>query len=99
LGEGGDSREHGLTYGAARLVPFAESTRAAAAAGCMLTVISDAHGVNGLDSVFDGTGVAKRAWVPPERNLNTLPFAVLHARLKRNRHAELGGSQWTAAQA
>jgi hypothetical protein len=30
-----------------------------------------------------GLGVAQRAWVPPERVLNTLPLEALLARCKR----------------
>lgn len=57
--------------------------RAAIAAGCMLTIGSDAHDVPGLDNVFYGIGVAQRAWVPPERVLNTLPVDELLGRRKR----------------
>ncbi len=59
--------------------------RAAVAAGCTLSVDSDAHAADGLDNVFYGVGVAQRAWVTPDRVLNTLPLDELLARLKRNR--------------
>lgn len=60
--------------------------RAAVAAGCVLTIGSDAHDVPGLDSVYYGIGVAQRAWVPPERVLNTLPLDELLACRKRWRN-------------
>ncbi|MDP9375009.1 MAG: DNA polymerase/3'-5' exonuclease PolX, partial [Chloroflexota bacterium] len=51
--------------------------RAAVAAGCTLSVDSDAHAADGLDNVFYGVGVAQRAWVTPDRVLNTLPLDEL----------------------
>jgi DNA polymerase (family 10) len=60
--------------------------RAAVAAGCMLSIDSDAHTVEGLANVFYGVGVGQRAWVPPERVLNALPLEALLARRKRLRH-------------
>jgi DNA polymerase (family 10) len=59
--------------------------RAAVAAGCMLSIDSDAHSVEGLENVYYGIGTAQRAWVPPARVLNTLPLAGLLGHLKRNR--------------
>ncbi|CAA9574694.1 MAG: DNA polymerase X family [uncultured Thermomicrobiales bacterium] len=59
--------------------------RAAVAAGCTLTVDSDAHVPGGLANASFGVGVAQRAWVPPDRVLNTLPLDALLGRLKRNR--------------
>src|SRR5205807_2431111 len=46
--------------------------RAAVAAGCMVSVDSDAHAPEGLDNMAYGVGVAQRAWVPQERVLNAL---------------------------
>ena len=59
--------------------------RAAVAAGCTLSVDSDAHDPAGLDNQTYGVGIAQRAWVPPDRVLNTLPLEELLGRLKRNR--------------
>jgi DNA polymerase (family 10) len=59
--------------------------RAAVAAGCLLSVDSDAHGPEGLENMVYGVGVAQRAWVPPERVLNALPLDALLARRKRHR--------------
>ncbi len=57
--------------------------RAAIAAGGALSIDSDAHSLEGLADVFYGVGVAQRAWVGPERVLNTLPLEQLLGRLKR----------------
>lgn len=57
--------------------------RAAIAAGCMLTVGSDAHDISGLANVFYGVGVAQRAWVSPERVVNTLSLEELLERRER----------------
>jgi DNA polymerase (family 10) len=59
--------------------------RAALAAGCTLSVDSDAHSIEGLENVFYGIGTAQRACARPERVLNTLPLKDLLGRLKRNR--------------
>ena len=68
-----------------RLDLRADHAREAVAAGCLLSVDSDAHAVAGLDNLRFGVGVAQRARVPPERVLNTLPLDAMLARLKRNR--------------
>ena len=60
--------------------------RAAVAAGCVLTISTDAHDVPGLANVFYGIAVAQRGWIPPERVLNTLPLDDLLGRRKRIRH-------------
>ena len=57
--------------------------RAALAAGCMLSIDSDAHSVEGLANIYYGAGTAQRAWVPPDRVLNALPLQEMLARLKR----------------
>jgi DNA polymerase (family 10) len=59
--------------------------RAAIAAGCTLSVDSDAHSVRGLGNLLYGVGVAQRAWVLPERVLNTLPLDGLLAQLEEAR--------------
>jgi DNA polymerase (family X) len=62
-----------------------EHARLAIAAGCTLSVESDAHSVGGLENLLNGVGVAQRAWVPPEGVLNTLPLEGLLARLEETR--------------
>jgi DNA polymerase (family 10) len=57
--------------------------RAALAAGCTLSIDSDAHAPDGLTNIDYGIGVAQRAWVPPDRVLNTLALDGLLARRKR----------------
>jgi DNA polymerase (family 10) len=59
--------------------------RGALEAGCMLSIDSDAHSTEGLDSVFYGIGTAQRGWVPAERVINTRPLGEMLWRLKRNR--------------
>jgi len=59
--------------------------RAAIVAGCTLSIDSDAHAVEALANVEYGVGVAQRAWVPPDRVLNTLPLDKLLPRLRRHR--------------
>jgi DNA polymerase (family 10) len=58
--------------------------RGAIDAGCMLSIDSDAHSIEGLENVYYGVGTAQRAWVPADRVLNTLPIDDLLERLKRN---------------
>lgn len=65
--------------------------RAAVAAGCTVSVDSDAHGVEGLDGVFYGVGIAQRAWIAPERVLNARPLEEVLAGLKRNRGGAAAG--------
>jgi DNA polymerase (family 10) len=58
--------------------------RAALAAGCTLSIDSDAHSVEGLGNVYFGIGTAQRAWAPPERVLNARPLEEMVSQLKRN---------------
>ncbi|HEX5504622.1 MAG TPA: DNA polymerase/3'-5' exonuclease PolX [Thermomicrobiales bacterium] len=59
--------------------------RAALAAGCTISVDSDAHALEGLANIEYGVGTAQRAWATPDRVLNTLPLDALLARCKRAR--------------
>jgi DNA polymerase (family 10) len=68
-----------------------EHARAAIAAGCSLSVDSDAHSVGALGNLLYGVGVAQRAWVPPERVLNILPLEGLLARLEKTRSRKGSG--------
>lgn len=59
--------------------------RAAVAAGCTLTIGSDAHSTEGLVNTAYGVRLATRAWAQPEHVLNTRPLDALLGALKRNR--------------
>jgi DNA polymerase (family 10) len=60
-----------------RLDLSAERARRALAAGCILTIDSDAHNTGELDYVRWGTYQARRAWVEPSNVLNTRSRADL----------------------
>jgi DNA polymerase (family 10) len=62
-----------------RLDLSVERARRAVAAGCILTIDSDAHYVRELDYVRWGTSQARRAWVEPTNVLNTRSRADLLA--------------------
>lgn len=51
-----------------------EHARRALAAGVLLTIDCDAHEPANLDLMPFGLAVARRAWTPPERVLNTRPL-------------------------
>src|SRR4051794_40183787 len=60
--------------------------RAAAAAGVMVLVDSDAHSARNFDLLRYGIATARRAWLTPEQVANTRPwkdFAPLRKRAKR----------------
>lgn len=57
--------------------------RAAIAAGCAISIASDAHTTAGLGNIEFGVGTAQRAWVPPDRVLNTLTLKQLLARREK----------------
>lgn len=59
--------------------------RAAVAAGCTLTICSDAHSTEGLVNTAYGVRLATRAWAQREHVLNTRPLDALLGALKRNR--------------
>jgi DNA polymerase (family 10) len=62
-----------------RLDLSVERARRAMAAGCVLTIDSDAHKTAELDFVRWGISQARRAWVEPANVLNTLSRAELLA--------------------
>jgi DNA polymerase (family 10) len=62
-----------------RLDLSVERARRAVAAGCILTIDSDAHYVRELDYVRWGVSQARRAWVEPANVLNTRSRADLLA--------------------
>jgi DNA polymerase (family 10) len=59
--------------------------RAAADAGVLLLIDSDAHGVNTLDIVKWGIATARRAWLTPDQVANTRPWAEFAPLRKRAR--------------
>ena len=61
--------------------------RAAAEAGVMILINSDAHGVNTLDIVRWGVATARRAWLTPEQVANTRSWAEFAPLRKRARAA------------
>ncbi|MEA2154325.1 MAG: polymerase [Solirubrobacteraceae bacterium] len=63
------------------------NARAAAQAGVLLTIDSDAHGANTLHHVRWGVATARRAWLTPENVANTRPWAQFAALRKRARNS------------
>ena len=52
------------------------NARAAIAAGCKLAIDTDAH-INSFDEIEWGIGVARRAWVTPDRVINCMKLGEL----------------------
>ena len=61
--------------------------RAAAEAGVLITIDSDAHSVRNLDLMRYGVATARRAWLTPAQVANTRPWAELSRLRKRSRAA------------
>src|SRR5215207_5754276 len=61
--------------------------RAAAEAGVLIVVDSDAHSVRNLQLMRFGIATARRAWLTPEQVANTRPWAELQKLRKRSRAA------------
>ena len=59
--------------------------RAAAAAGVLIVVDSDAHSVRNLALISYGIATARRAWLTPAQVANTRPWAQLAPLRKRSR--------------
>jgi DNA polymerase (family 10) len=66
------------------------NARAAAQAGVLILVDSDAHSVRNLDLLRYGIATARRAWLTPEQVGNTRPWAELSQLRKR---ASRGGAR------
>jgi DNA polymerase (family 10) len=66
----------------ARLDMDEASARAAADAGCLISIDSDAHHPESLGLVRFGIGVARRAWIEPRQVVNTWPLDDLLAWLR-----------------
>ena len=67
-----------------RLDLSAERARRAVAAGCLVTIDSDAHRIHELDYVRWGVGQARRAWIEPATVLNTRTRAEFLDWVRRN---------------
>jgi DNA polymerase (family 10) len=63
------------------------NARAAAQAGVLLTIDSDAHGADTMHHVRWGVATARRAWLTPENVANTRPWPEFAALRKRARSA------------
>ena len=61
--------------------------RAAAEAGVLIVVDSDAHSVRNLELMRYGIATARRAWLTPAQVANTRPWAELQRLRKRSRAA------------
>lgn len=61
------------------------NARAAVAAGCHLSIDTDAHSVEGLEEIGWGIGVARRAWVTPASVINCSTFEQLTKFLAKKR--------------
>jgi DNA polymerase (family 10) len=61
--------------------------RAAAAAGVLIVIDSDAHSVRNMDLMRFGVATARRAWLTPAHVANTRPWAELASLRKRRRAA------------
>jgi DNA polymerase (family 10) len=87
------AREHAtvleINSDPARLDMDAGPARQALEAGVLLAIDSDAHHPSSLDLVRYGIGVARRAWVEPQRVINTWPLEDLLAWLRDRRMPRL----------
>ena len=62
-----------------------DSVRAAAEAGVMLVIDSDAHGADTLENIRYGVDTARRAWVRADQVANTRSWSKLNALRKRGK--------------
>ncbi len=67
--------------------------RAAARAGVMLLIDSDAHRTRTLVNMRWGIATARRAWLTREQVANTRPWSELRNLAKRSRHARAGRAE------
>lgn len=61
------------------------NARAAADAGCLITIDSDAHHPDSLVLTRYGVGIARRAWIEPRQVINTWPLDDVLAWLRERR--------------
>lgn len=74
----------------ARLDMSDVNARAAAAAGVLISIDSDAHHPDSLALVRYGIGIARRAWIEPHQVVNTWPLDDLLAWLQERRLPDRG---------
>jgi DNA polymerase (family 10) len=55
------------------------NARAAVSAGCKISINTDAHGVQGLEEMINGIGVARRAWITNASVINCMTVDQLEA--------------------
>ncbi|ACZ41991.1 PHP domain protein [Thermobaculum terrenum ATCC BAA-798] len=53
--------------------------------GCLISISSDAHSIEGLYNMEYGVGTAARGWIRPQDVINTRPLDEMLKLLKRNR--------------
>jgi DNA polymerase (family 10) len=53
------------------------NARGALSNGCILSINTDAHSIDGFDEIPWGLGVARRAWARKEDVINCMTFAEL----------------------
>jgi DNA polymerase (family X) len=63
------------------------AARAAAEAGVLIVIDSDAHSARNMELMRFGIATARRAWLTPEQVANTRPWAELDRLRKRSRTA------------
>jgi DNA polymerase (family 10) len=63
------------------------AARAAREAGVMLAICTDTHGVDQLEHMALGLGVARRAWLEPQHLLNCMTLPRLLAWIAKKRTA------------
>ena len=61
------------------------NARAAADAGVMISINTDAHAIEGLRDIVMGLWVARRSWLTPPQIVNCMTYAKLAAWLKAKR--------------
>lgn len=59
--------------------------RSAIDAGCMLSINTDAHSIDGLEAMTFGIGVARRAWATPKHVINCMTLKALQAFIAKKR--------------
>ena len=61
-----------INAGYPRLDLNESNARAAAEAGVMISINTDAHAIEGFDEMLYGINVARRAWLTPRQIINCL---------------------------
>jgi DNA polymerase (family 10) len=61
------------------------TAKAAIESGCMLSINTDAHSIEGFEWIFFGVQVARRAWATPSNVINCMTWKQLQAFIARKR--------------